>query len=87
MRNFFSGRYFPLVASAIICASVIAVYSNTFTSAFHLDDFKQIAGNPRIRNLTYLPYILFQELRGVTFHTFALNYLVSGLDVVRLSSG
>ncbi len=81
MRSFFSARLFPVVAAAIICASVIVVYSNTFTSAFHLDDFRQIAGNPRIRNLTYLPYILFQELRGVTFHTFALNYLASGLDV------
>ncbi len=81
MRSFFSAKYFPAVAAAIICVSVIAVYSNTFTSAFHLDDFRQIAGNPRIRNLTYLPYILFQELRGVTFHTFALNYLASGLDV------
>ena len=74
-------RSFHLVAAIVLAAAVALVYSNTLHSSFHFDDFRQIVDNPRVRSFTYLPYILFREVRGVTFHTFALNYAAAGHSV------
>ncbi|MBI5561339.1 MAG: hypothetical protein HY894_00565 [Deltaproteobacteria bacterium] len=79
MERLLEGRWFHVILMAVIAASVIAVYSNTFHSAFQFDDTPSIAQNPRIKDLGNLSGIL-KSRRGVTELTFALNYAAGGLD-------
>ncbi len=76
-----SSLLFNVGAVLLLAVSVLIVYSNTFDASFHFDDIRQIVDNPRIRKFRYLTDILFQEQRGVTFHTFAINYAIGGLNV------
>lgn len=80
MERPFSSRWFGLSAALILALAVVAVYSNTFSSAFQFDDIQHIVENEKIRSLANIPLIL-REFRGVTLLTFALNYAAGGLDV------
>jgi len=60
-----------------------AIYSNTFFSAFHLDDFQSIVSNPAIRNLWNLGNIWnYWPMRFLTYLSLAINYQVNQLDVL-----
>ena len=74
--------YLPHILASLFIAAVVAViYSNTLDAAFHLDDFKQVTGNPVLRSLDNLFSILTAQKRGVTGATFALNYAFGGIDI------
>lgn len=66
----------------IIIVLGFLIYSNTFHSAFHMDDEDSIVKNITIRHLWDLRTIWsFAPTRFVTYFTFALNYCLGGLDV------
>lgn len=66
----------------IISLVGFAIYSNTFNSAFHYDDYQNIVNNDLIKNLSNLRAIWsFSPTRFVTYVTFAMNYHIGGLEV------
>src|SRR5262245_36331268 len=69
-----------LLPALLIVLAGIAVYSNTFAVPFLFDDGPAIVANPRIRSVW--PTVAMRgSIRAVTIYTFALNYLIHGLDV------
>ncbi len=67
--------------AVIICLGGF-VYSNTFFSSFHLDDFHSITENPFIRDLHNLHHIwIFWPCRFITYLSIAFNYHFNGLHV------
>ncbi len=69
----------PLTALLLIGLLATAIYSNTFSAAFHFDDVQNLVDNPKIKHLTH-----FLDLSGnryVGFLSFALNYHFGGLNV------
>lgn len=73
---------------AIILLSLwgILIYSNSFNSSFHYDDYVSIVDNPDVQWKT-ISFENFKKLfvadiqRPFSFLTFALNYYFGGLDV------
>jgi tetratricopeptide (TPR) repeat protein len=60
----------------------IGVYSNTFRSSFHFDDYHFILENRAIENIANLADIWnFWPSRFITFFSFALNYHFNQFDV------
>jgi hypothetical protein len=71
-----------LGASAIVVATVVLVYGNTFNVPFYLDDIPSIVDNPNIKDLGNLQALwIASKTRVVAYLTFALNFAVHGLDV------
>ncbi len=71
----------PLIIIAICCLG-IAVYSNTFNSSFHLDDYNSITDNPAIKNIwNPLNIWNFWPTRFITYLSLAFNYHLHKLDV------
>ena len=69
----------PIAAFLLIGLLATAIYSNTFSAAFHFDDILNITDNSKIKHLANL-----RDLSGsryVGFLTFALNYRFGGLHV------
>ena len=63
--------------------SALLVYSNTFHSPFHFDDFSSIVWNGPVHNLSNLPAIwAYAPSRVVTYVSFALNYRLGLLNVI-----
>ena len=81
LDNLFSSRWFHLISVAIITVAVVIIYSNTFNSSFHFDDFHAILDNSKLKRLSNFWSILANEQRPVSMVTFALNYAVSGKNV------
>jgi len=71
------------IASAMLIVILgTLAYSNTFGSAFHLDDYENIVDNAAIRDIGDPGRIWdFNNRRFVGYLTFALNYRLHGLDV------
>jgi tetratricopeptide (TPR) repeat protein len=73
----------PKLSVGLIFLLGILVYSNTFHSSFHFDDFSSIVNNKSIRKLWNLEDIWRSTpTRVFSYWTFALNYHWNGLDVV-----
>jgi len=81
----------PLVHILLITGLALLAYSNTFQVPFILDDIKEIAENPIIKNLDYFrdpasARGLFSfhslKMRTVGYFTLAMNYKFGGTDVV-----
>ena len=67
--------------SAIVVLGFL-IYSNTFNSAFHFDDFDNIVDNAIIRSLSNTQAMWeFSHTRVFAYWTFALNYHFSQFDV------
>lgn len=69
----------PWVSALMIAAMVVVgvlIYSNTFRSSFHLDDYTSIVQNPDVRLISDFSRILRGEYPAtfVTYLTFAFNY-------------
>ena len=59
------------------------LYSNTFFSSFHLDDYSSITENFAIRDIHNLHHIwVFWPCRFITYLSFALNYHFNGSHVL-----
>lgn len=66
----------------LICVLGSVIYSNTFSSSFHLDDTHSIVENARIRQLHDLKSIWeFWPSRFLTYLSIAVNYHFHGLGV------
>lgn len=77
----------------LIILLTLIVYSNSFQNSFQYDDYHVIVNNPAIKNPTNLKQFFFdpklgsgvvddsKSYRPILMITFALNYLISGLDV------
>ncbi|MEE3233037.1 MAG: hypothetical protein VX294_02640 [Candidatus Latescibacterota bacterium] len=82
----------PLVASCLLFALVISVYSFGINGPFQYDDIHSIKDNPNIRKISNIP-IFFQRadmftiderssmFRPLVLVTYALNYYIDGLRV------
>lgn len=77
-------KNFPIIAFFIVCG--ILLYSNTFTSSFHYDDYSAIAEKPQVqwdelscKNIKEL--LITESDRPLSYLTLALNYYYGGLDV------
>jgi len=74
-------NYNRLALSAMLLLGAL-IYSNTFGSAFHLDDLPSILNNPAITNISNLQDIWnFWPSRFITYLSIALNYHFSRLTV------
>ncbi len=71
MRKYYVNSIF------ILCFVGIVIYSNTFNSSFHFDDFTAIVSNLRVRHLAEM----FTTNRSLTFLSFTFNYYLNGLNV------
>lgn len=80
MERIYSSRWFHPAAVFLITAAVLAVYSNTFHSAFQFDDIPGLVENENIKSLSNLRALI-TDNRGVSMASFALNYARGGLDV------
>jgi tetratricopeptide (TPR) repeat protein len=69
----------PLTALLALALLAVAVYSNTFSAAFHFDDMPNLVENPDIKHLANL--LDLSGSRYVGFLTFALNYRFGALSV------
>jgi len=70
-----------LLAWGIFLLLGIAIYSNTFFSSFHLDDFSSIKNNLAITSLTNFKGIWnFWPSRFLTYYSVAINYQIHGLN-------
>jgi len=69
----------PRTALLALALLAVAIYSNTFSAAFHFDDGFNIVDNPWIKNLSNFLYL--SGSRYVGFLTFALNYRFGALSV------
>ena len=75
-------RYADLFGLVIIILLGIMIYSDSFTSSFHFDDFLRITNNTRIRDLADVKaWWNSYPLRPVGMFTFALNYHFNHYDV------
>jgi len=68
----------------LISLLTFIVYSNSFNSAFHFDDFSSIITYPYIKSVHNIPYFFYYKGapltgRPVTMTTFAVNYWIGGL--------
>lgn len=71
-----------IFTAVLLCFTGIAVYSNTFSSPFHFDDYLSIVANPAIRVLSNLKGIWdFWPQRFIAYYSLALNYRLGTLDV------
>lgn len=60
----------------------IAIYSNTFSNSFHLDDFQSIIENNNIKDISNLKYIwIYWPSRFVAYFSISLNYYLHQLNV------
>ena len=68
---------------SLLFSLVLLIYSNTFQSAWHLDDYQNIVINSRVQIEDLSPQTLYQAIRPpvynriwrpVSFLTFALNW-------------
>ncbi len=76
-------HWFSILRYVIPVCACLWVYSNTFQSAFHLDDFPSIVNNARIRDLSNLKAIWdFWPTRFLTYLSLAINYRLGQLHVV-----
>jgi hypothetical protein len=68
-------KIYTALGSFFILLLGVAIYSNTFSGSFHLDDPAYIVGNEAIRNMAR-PWELwgYFPTRFIAFITFALNY-------------
>ncbi len=69
----------PLAAFLLITVIATAIYSNTFSASFHLDDNHNIVNNAKIKDLSN--FLDFSGTRYVGFLSFALNYYFGQLDL------
>jgi len=72
------------VAVFIICLLGLLIYSNTFNSSWHFDDYEFIFDNPSLEDITDFKAIYNaygNPARSVAFLTFALNYHFGRYDV------
>jgi len=81
---------FALFSLAALC---FLIYSNSFKASWHLDDYQNIANNPRVQIQDIQPSTLFQTFlaspegkrkpfRSTAFFSFALNAYFGGQNVV-----
>lgn len=80
MDRVFSNRWFTPAFLLSMALVIVAVYSNSFETAFQYDDMPRIRDNRLLRDLGN-PWVIFNNTRGFTYLTFALNYAIGGLDV------
>ncbi|VAW35221.1 TPR repeat-containing protein [hydrothermal vent metagenome] len=80
MDNILKSRWFTPAFLLVMAASVVVVYSGTFSAGFHFDDIPLIVENTALRAPENFFGLLMGQ-RGVTMATFALNYAAGGLDV------
>jgi tetratricopeptide (TPR) repeat protein len=84
----------PLIRALTIIFVVFLIYSNTFNAPFQFDDTGNIADNSAIKDLRYFSdpsfvkntniqrsLIPLFKTRYIGYLTFALNYMLHGLDV------
>jgi protein O-mannosyl-transferase len=75
MPRSWSNKNHTLSAVFILCLLGIAIYSNSFLSSFHLDDYHYIIENEKIKDIGNLPAIWdVWPARFIGFLSFALNY-------------
>lgn len=77
----------------LIILATLIVYANSFQNSFQYDDYHVIVNNPAVKNPTNLKLFFFdpalgsgvvndsKSYRPLLMLTFALNYLIGGLDV------
>lgn len=71
-----------ILPAGLIVLVAALVYSNTLSSPFLFDDFRNIVDNHAIRNLDNLwPPSALSPTRHVGYASFAVNYRLGGLDV------
>jgi protein O-mannosyl-transferase len=76
----FKTKLFPII---IICCLGGLIYSNSFSTSFHFDDFFNIVSNITLRNIVNLDTIWRSfPTRFITYLTFALNYQIHQHNVV-----
>ncbi|MEK7308018.1 MAG: hypothetical protein AAB089_03005, partial [Nitrospirota bacterium] len=73
-----NSHFLPIVL--ILLISVI-IYSNTFYSSFHLDDFNNITDNPSVKSPREFLRTLQDNGRPVLMSSFLINYLADNFNV------
>jgi tetratricopeptide (TPR) repeat protein len=66
-------------AAAIVVAATLA-YSSSFAGQFVFDDVNYVARNPHVHQLWPPHWIWFCPARPLVYFTFAVNYVLGGLD-------
>lgn len=81
VSRIFNEKYRFLVIGTLLLLGAL-IYSNTFHSSFHFDDFRSITDNPAIKNVLNLPAIWNSwPTRFITYLSLAINYNLGRLDV------
>ena len=75
------GVTYPLVAAACILLAGLLAYSNSMSGVFIFDDAIQIENNVYVRQLWPSVYFSHPGPRSLGMYTFAINYVLHGLDV------
>lgn len=82
-------RWPVLLSAGLICAAIALAWSNSLHGPFIFDDIPSIPENRTIRDLWDIPAVLSPPGDGVTVDSrpilnlsFAINYAISGMDVV-----
>ncbi len=85
-----TGRRQWLFALLALLAALLLVYSNSFTTSWHFDDFDNIVNNSHVHMKSFSWHEVQKSFRHVAmsrigrplaYFSFALNYYVGGLDV------
>jgi tetratricopeptide (TPR) repeat protein len=88
-RKWHSTPFLHLLAGALIAATALVVYSNTFRVSFRFDDIPNILDNPSVQmralSLDHLEGLFKdtyrESIRVFSYFTFALNYYWGEFDV------
>ena len=81
-----------VIALCILAVLIFLIYSNSFQTSWHFDDYENIANNPRVQIKDLQPSTLFKTFfaspegkrkpfRSVAYLSFALNAYVGGKQV------
>jgi tetratricopeptide (TPR) repeat protein len=74
-------RAFLILSIAVIALACLVIYSNSFNSSFHFDDYDNIANVVAIRSLANIGQILSLTQRPLVDYTFAVNYFFNKYNV------
>jgi tetratricopeptide (TPR) repeat protein len=74
-------KYFNILASFIIAAVCLIIYSNTFGSGFYFDDGYNFTENFLVKNI-FRPGLIwnYNPTRFITLFTLSFNYQIGGLN-------
>ena len=70
-----------IVKLFLITIFLLLIYSNSFSSSWHLDDYSSILDNYKIKNISTCLKEISTNPRGICDLSFALNYYFSGVNV------